>query len=369
MKLRADRAALAADASDTGRALPTRPSVPILNGMLLDADSDGRVTLTAYDFDTAITTTLTADVLDAGRVLIPGRRFADFLSAMPAGPVELDDSAGRLAITMPRVRYGLATMTLEDYPGLPPTPPLVGTVDAADLILAVGKVAPHARPMEGLWFSQHLALKVTAEALLCYATDRYTIGLSALDWSDGGPEEDTEVAVSVRSLTDALRNLTGPVGIHLDDTGFALTGTDRTVLTRRASEPYLAVQAVLDRRPAGTTTVQVCAAELADAMRRCAKVADVKHRTPVRIAVGPDGLRYSVTGEDGGVDGDLDLVAFDGEPIEVGLNPAYMVDCLKPFGDAVVSILLGPGTKPLVVRDPELSADVQVIMPIRLPGQ
>jgi DNA polymerase III subunit beta len=369
VKLRADRATLAAAASDTARALPTRPSVPILNGMLLDADADGRVTLTAYDFDTAITTTLSADVLDAGRVLIPGRRFADFLSAMPAGPVELDDSAGRLAVTMPRVRYGLATMTTEDYPGLPPIPPLVGTVDAGELTHAVGKVAPHARPMDGLWFSQHLALKVTNAALLVYATDRYTIGLTAVEWSDGAPQEAVEVAVSVRSVTDALRNLAGPVGIHLDDTGFALTGTDRTVLTRRSSEPYLAVQAVLDRRPPGTTTVHVRADELADAMHRCVKVADTKERTPVRITVGPDGLRYTATGADGGADGDLDLATFDGEPIEIGVNPGYMVDCLKPFGDATVGILLGPGMKPLVVRDPELSADVQVIMPIRLPGQ
>ncbi|HET6910751.1 MAG TPA: DNA polymerase III subunit beta, partial [Mycobacteriales bacterium] len=63
MKLRADRGALAVAASDVARALPTRPSAPILNGMLLDADGDGRVTLTAYDFDTAITVTLAADVL------------------------------------------------------------------------------------------------------------------------------------------------------------------------------------------------------------------------------------------------------------------------------------------------------------------
>lgn len=366
MKLRADRATLAAAAADAGRALPTRPTAPILNGVLIDAGDDGQVTLTGYDFDTCIRATITADVLDPGRVLVPGRRLADFLSALPNGAVELDESAARLAIVMPRTRCGLATLLAEDYPSPPPLPALLGVVDAADLAHAVAKVAPAARPVEGLGWSQHLALQANADRLTLYATDRYTIGVSGAAWAAEGPAEPVEVTVDVRALTDGLRNTSGPVAVHADDTGIAFVAAGRTLISRRYDEDYPVALQVIARRPAPTATVDVNAADLADVMARAGKVIGAD-RTPVQLDIGPEGIRYTATAGDGGTDGELDVEQFDGEPITVGVNPHYMRDALKAFGDAVVTIGLGPELKPLLLRSATSPDDVQVVMPIRPP--
>lgn len=368
MKLRADRAALAAAVTDAARVIPTRPVSPILNGILVDADTDGQLTLTAYDYDTCVRVKLAADVLDAGQMLIPGRRFADFLSALPNGVAELDDSAGRLAVVMPRTRCSLGTLPAEDYPSLPALPDRLGAVDAADLIHALSKVAPSARAVEGLGWSQRIALHATPEALILYATDRYTIGVSEVPWLDGGPDDLSEVSVDARAITDGLRNTTGSVDVHADYTGLAFVAAGRTVASRRYDADYPVALAVIARRPAPSTTVDVRAPELAEAMARGAKVIGAE-RTPVTLDVGPDGLRYTAAADDGGTDGELDVVAFTGDPISVGVNPNYMRDALKAFGDATVTIGLGPELKPLLLRCADVPGDVQVVMPIRPPGR
>ena len=77
VKFRVERDVLAEAVTWVARGVPARPSVPVLAGILIDADAEGSITLSAFDYEVSARITVPADVRDAGTVLVLGRLLSD----------------------------------------------------------------------------------------------------------------------------------------------------------------------------------------------------------------------------------------------------------------------------------------------------
>lgn len=367
LHFRAPRSALAAAVADAARATPARPSLPVLNSVLITATDDGHIGVVGFDFDVCIRARLTADVKDAGDVLVPGRALAGFLAGMPEGTVDVELDGARLAVTMPRVRYGLRTVAPEDYPALPGIPPAVGILSADELSRVLGKVLAAARPVAGQEWSGALQLTATADRLTVAATDRYTVAVASTPWEDGPPEP-TTIEVGGKALGDALRAMAGDVSVRIGEDGFGLRTAERTFTSRRLAIDYPRCQTIVERIGEPTTTALLPADEMADAMARSARVVNDERR-PVRLTIDADkGLVYDAAsdGQDD-VAGEVDVESIAGEPVVLGVNPQYLADALKPLGSSLVELGARGPRKAFTVTSPDAPGDVHIIQPIFLP--
>ena len=141
MKFRVEREALADAVTWAARSLSTRPTMPVLAGLLLTVDGD-QLTVSGFDLEasTEVDLEVTAGA-DAGQALVSGRLLADITKALPPHPVDVTLDGSRLSIVAASSRFTLPTMPVEDYPTLPTMPTTAGTVDSAEFATAVGQVA------------------------------------------------------------------------------------------------------------------------------------------------------------------------------------------------------------------------------------
>jgi DNA polymerase-3 subunit beta len=95
VKFRIDRDVLADAVTWVARGLPARPPVPVLAGVLIEADDEGSLTLSAFDYEVSAKITVPADVAQAGRVLVLGRLLADISRNLPDKPSTLLPTATR----------------------------------------------------------------------------------------------------------------------------------------------------------------------------------------------------------------------------------------------------------------------------------
>jgi len=123
VKLRVERDVLADGVAWAARALPSRPSLPVLSGLMLDA-SNGVLTISSFDQDVSARVDIDADVATKGRTLVSGRLLADITRSLQAKPVELDVVGSHVAITCGRSSFNLPTLPVEDYPRIPDMPTL-----------------------------------------------------------------------------------------------------------------------------------------------------------------------------------------------------------------------------------------------------
>ena len=76
MRFRVERDVLADAVTWTARSLPTRPPVPVLAGVRIEADATGTIELSSFDYEVSARSQIPADVSEPGVVLVSGQLIA-----------------------------------------------------------------------------------------------------------------------------------------------------------------------------------------------------------------------------------------------------------------------------------------------------
>ena len=124
MKLSVDRSVLWKGISTVLDAVPSKPSQPVLSNLLLDAGEAG-VTLGATDLDLSMSTRISAQVDQPGRVAVPARTLAEIAREWPESVLNVSVEDGRLVVSgslgphKGEGRYSLATAPPEEFPEMP----------------------------------------------------------------------------------------------------------------------------------------------------------------------------------------------------------------------------------------------------------
>src|SRR5215469_3962297 len=142
MKFRVEHDVLADAVAWVARELPSRPVVPVLSGLRLEA-GDG-LTLSCFDYELSATARIPADVAEAGTALVPGRLLAEITRSLPAQPAEFRSAGDEVSLTCGSAEFALVSLPTAEYPALPPAPPVAGTVDGGELAAAIAQVLPAA---------------------------------------------------------------------------------------------------------------------------------------------------------------------------------------------------------------------------------
>ena len=103
------------------RTLPTRPTVPVLAGVLLTGSDDG-LTISGFDYEVSAEVRLAAEIASPGKVLVSGRLLSDITRALPNKPVDVQVDGTRVSLACGSAKFSLPTMAVEDYPTLPALP-------------------------------------------------------------------------------------------------------------------------------------------------------------------------------------------------------------------------------------------------------
>ena len=206
MKFQVERDVLAEAVGWASRALPSRPVIPVLSGLLLEAAADG-LTLSCFDYEVSARVEVAAEVAEPGTVLVPGRLLAEITRSLPSLPVEFADDPEGVGLTCGSASFTLVTLPLEEYPDLPELPQIAGTVDGGMLAAAIGQVAPAASRDDTLPMLTGVNIEVEGETMTLVATDRYRLAVRDLPWNPVPPGRTGEFLVPARTLADAARTM------------------------------------------------------------------------------------------------------------------------------------------------------------------
>ncbi|MGY1886381.1 DNA polymerase III subunit beta [Blastococcus sp. SYSU DS0753] len=385
MKFRVAREVLADAVAWTARSLPPRPSVPVLAGILLEADGN-QLSVSGFDYEVSARSEVDVQTSESGRVLVPGRLLAEITRALPPHPVEISAEGPRLAITCSNARFSLPTLPVEDYPSLPSMPSAAGNVDSDVFAEAVAQVAVAAGRDDTLPMLTGVRLEIDDDQITLAATDRYRLAVREFAWRPQTSGLSAAVLVPARTLAEAAKTLTsGPeitLSLSSGSSGegiLGLSGKDRQTTTRLLDAEFVKYRAIMPNESLANATLPV--GLFTDAAKRVALVAE--RGTPLRCEFTPGQVTLRAGGSDdeGQAEERCD-VEFDGEPLTIGFNPTFLLDGLaavhterarmdftSPLKPAVLSGVEEPAAdddKPAPVERP--GSYRYLIMPVRLPG-
>ncbi|HYY12693.1 MAG TPA: DNA polymerase III subunit beta [Kineosporiaceae bacterium] len=376
MKFRVERDVLAEAVTWVARALPARPPVPVLAGLLLEADPEGVLRLSSFDYEVSARVEIPSEVADAGTVLVSGRLLADISRSLPGRPVDVSTDGSRVAVTCGASRFTLLTMPVDDYPTLPAMPPASGTIAGDEFTKAVGQVTVAASRDETLPILTGVRMEIEGERLTLLATDRYRLAMRTLAWRPATPGTSAVALVRARTLSEVSKALGASADVTLalstgegsELIGFEAGGRRTTSLL--VDGEYPRVRALF---PAETPVYAVVDThQLFEAVRRVSLVAE--RNTPVRLGFTDGAVTLEAgQGEDAQASEAVEC-ALHGEDLSVAFNPQYLLDGLGALGAPFARLSFTVPQKPAVISgQPELEGEDDdsyryLLMPVRLAG-
>ncbi|MGW5050873.1 DNA polymerase III subunit beta [Actinokineospora sp. NPDC004072] len=380
MKIRVERDSLADAVAWVARSLPSRPPVPVLGGVLLDATApdgaDGAtgLTVSGFDYEVSATVNVPATIADEGRTLVSGRLLADITKALPAQPVEISVDGARVAITCGSAKFSLPTMPVEDYPSLPAMPQHAGEVAGEVFGQAVSQVAVAAGKDDTLPMLTGVRVEIAGDKLTLVATDRFRLAMREFEWKPSGDVEDAAVLVPARTLADAAKALgssgrTVELALSSGDGLLGLSGSGRRATTRLLDAEFPRYRQLLPNEQSSSAIIAV--APLVEAIKRVSLVAE--RGTQVRLEFADGGLRLSAGGDDEGSAEEELPVEFTGDPVTIAFNPAYLQDGLAALHAERAELSFTTPNRPALIKpvgeDGEVAPGyLYLLMPVRLPG-
>jgi DNA polymerase III subunit beta len=336
MKLRVEHDALADAVAWVARALPSRPVVPVLSGLRLDA-AEG-LTLSCFDYELSAVTHLPADIAEPGSALVPGRLLAEITRSLPGQPAEFVSDGDEVTLTCGSAEFALVSLPTAEYPDLPPTPPLAGTVDGGDLAAAVAQVLPATSRDDTLPMLTGVCLDITGDVITLAATDRYRLAVRDLPWAPASPGIRAIALVPGRTLADAARVMVPGVPVSLSFTppeGTTGHGDPRPVEGmisfdsggRRLTGRLIAGEFIRYESRFPTEfgcSAKMPAASLIEAVRRVSLVAD--RATPVRLTFGSGTVAIEAQTEGRARAMERVTATFHGDEPAIAFNPHYLLD-------------------------------------------
>jgi DNA polymerase-3 subunit beta len=376
MKFRVERDALADAVAWTAKSLPSRPSVPVLAGVLMRV-ADGDLTVSGFDYEVSSQVTVSVQADSDGSSLVSGRLLAEITKALPAKPVEVAAVGTHLELTCGSARFTLPTMPVEDYPTLPTMPEEAGLIDAALFAQAVAQVAIAAGRDDTIPMLTGLRLELDGSTLSLLATDRYRAAVREIAWRPGDDGINLQALVPARTLADTAKTL-GPLGgevtVALSRGGLGegmigFSGGARRTTSRLLDPDFPKIRSLFPDQHSARARLSV--ASLAEVVRRVALVAD--RTTPVRMSFAEGEVVVEAGGSEDARASEAMECEFSGDGLTVAFNPAYLLDGLSVLDASQVLISFTSPMKPAVIspagEDGEPVPGYRyLIMPMRVGG-
>ena len=117
MKFSCEKALLQAAISTTSRAVSPKSSIPALEGILLEAGSDLR--LTGYNLETGIRTIVPADIREEGTLVLGARLFGEIVRKLPDDIVTFQSENYMVNIKCGMSEFKILGTDPEEFPELP----------------------------------------------------------------------------------------------------------------------------------------------------------------------------------------------------------------------------------------------------------
>ena len=387
MKVVCSQSELNAALQLVSRAVATRPTHPVLANVLLTADAGtGRLSLTGFDLNLGIQTSLAATIESSGAITLPARLLGEIVARLSSdSPITLatEDSGEQVQLTSLSGSYQMRGMPADDYPDLPVVESGMDLKLQANGLVAALKgtlFASSADEAKQLLTGVHLSF--TERALEAAATDGHRLAVLQVDDALQGssaplePSEDTgssafAVTLPARSLREVERLMAGwrseePVSLFCDRGQVVFLAADQMVTSRTLEGSYPNYRQLI---PDGfSRTLALDRRGLIAALERIAVLAD-QHNNVVRFSTEPDQgmVQISADAQDVGSGSESIPAVLSGEAMQIAFNVRYLLDGLKAMAADRVVLHCNAPTTPAVLK-PEEDSDrfTYLVMPVQI---
>ncbi len=369
MKFECDKALLSSALDGVSRAITNRAAIPVLEGVLLRAEGFN-LTLTGYDMEMGITTTIDCNVLVPGETVLDARLLGSMVSRMPSGTVRIAlGDEGMATISGGVAEFEIPAMQPGDFPSLPVTgAENTMTVKCGMLREMIEKTIYAVAQDDKKPAHTGELFVIEPGSLTVVALDGYRLAIvkRAADCT-----RDIRIIIPAKTLQELLKLMGGPdedVKIDANRRYVVFTTCGYTLMSRLIEGEFLNYESVLPKTKKSTVTVN-CRA-FAETIERASLIITERLKNPLRITFADGKITVRCQTTLGKVVDELPAVQMSGEAVEIGFNNRYLLDALRNARCEEMTFLLNGPLSPVKAVPADGGDDfTYLVLPVRFKNE
>lgn len=370
MKFFCEKALLQGAISTAARAVASKSSIPALEGLLLQC-RPGQLTVSGYNMQLGIRTTLSADTGDTGELVLNARLFGDIIRLLPDDMLCFTaDEKNLVHITCGDADFDISGLSADDYPELPEVEDEHGvslperTLKAMIQQTSFAVSTNEARPVHmGSLF------EIGTDDLTMVSVDGFRLALrrEKLEAVEGGAFSFVAPGSALNEVEKICSDSDETVRITLGSRHVLFTVGETELICRRLEGEFLDYKNAIPRR--NPIAVTINSRDLLDSLARVSVVISEKLKSPVRCRF-DDGRVYLSAKTANGEGKDVCPIQGDGTGLEIGFNNRYLIEALRYAPADTVKLELNTGISPAVIVPTEGEENfLYMVLPVRLKAQ
>ncbi len=350
---------------NVSKAVADKSTIPALEGIKMSLD-DGTLSLTGYDLEIGIITTIPVVSADEGEWIVNSRLFSDIIKKMPAEEVEID-IAENMAMTINGgvTEYTISAMSAQQYPSLPEFGESKSiTVGQSVIKSMINQTLFAVSQNDTKPILKGELFEVADEKLNVVAIDGYRLAVRTEPIKFGENKKFVIPAKTLSEVSKLLKDedeLTCDVVVSKKHIVFDFNGY--TVFSRLLEGEFHNYRGSIPQK--SVTEVIIERRELIDCLERASLLINERIKSPVKCLFDGGVLKISCQTSIGKIFDEIDC-DISGPMIEIGFNCRYLLDPLKVIGDDKIKLLMNGGNLPMKIVPMKGEEYTYLVLPVRL---
>ena len=353
------------------RGVPTRTTMPILEGIFIQTNND-KLKLTTYDLELGIEFIIDSEIEEEGNTVVNAIMFSEIIRKLPDSEIKLELNKNKLlVIECEGSLYKLSTMNPEEFPELPKIDIEKSLeMEQIDLRNMIKKTIFAVSNEENRPIFTGCLFETNNNLLNIVAIDGFRMG-----WVSKNLSRKTENFSAVipgktlnevnKILTDSYDNI--KIGISKNQSVFEMENCK--IVTRLLDGEFLNYKSVIPQN--WETRIRVNKNNIQSCLERVSLISsssiEKEKKYPVKITIDIGKITLSCTNQTSDAKEEM-YIETEGKNLEIGINPKYFLDALKVIDDEEVFIEFGSNISPCIIKPIEEIENkyIYMILPVRM---
>ena len=347
MKIICDKTLLSAAIDGVSRAVTLRSTVPVLEGILLKAEGFS-LTLTGYDMELGIVTTIEANVLEPGDIVLNAKLLSDMVRRMPAGQISISVADnGKTTIQGGVAQFEIQSMPAADFTFREMVERTLYAVSQDE------KRPAHTGEL----------FEIAADKLTVVALDGFRLAIVERPVT---ANKEIRIIVPGKTMNEVLRLLANDdeaeVRICANRRFVVFITAGYTIMSRLIEGEFLNYRNVI---PDGYRTQAVLDTKgFIETIERASLIITERLKNPLRISFTEGKVIVRCQTSLGRVVDEFSA-GCEGEEVEIGFNNRYLLDALRNARTEQVKIQLSGPLSPVKILPAEGEDFLYLVLPVR----
>ena len=355
--------------SMTQKGVSNTTPLPILNGIKLIAENN-TLTLISSDTNISIKTIIKNNdekeiitISEEGENVIESKYLLDIVRKIDSDFVNVEIFDNSLAkIYGGKSEIKINAMTTDDYPAIDfSCNNALFKFDTYTFFKIVNETSFACSEKDTRPILTGVNFKAENGKLYVNATDSYRLASKTVDIDSN---LSFNITIPRKYLLDIYHSLSNveEMEIGIDNTKISFIFNNSIIQTRLLDDEFPDVKRLIPT--SFTQSLVVSAKELSSAIDRSSFIKS-DGKNIVKLTINNKNIDVTSNGNNGSSFEEINVISFEGSPIEVSCSGKYLIDAIKAMSADEITISFSGELKPLIITDSNDSSLIQLISPVR----